>query len=103
MAGAGDAHIPRSVKTFLLANTSICLKYHFDASFEQARPWSSRKVGEMDNIRIKRRIFAPSFLKIGQSFSKISSNPTDGVVITGASPPVFNTRRFRPPFSSWAS
>jgi len=56
----------------------------------------------MGDIRRKIRIFPVGVPEISRFFSRISRDPADGVIITGVSALIFNTRRFRPPFSSYA-
>lgn len=54
----------------------------------------------MEDTRRKRRVFPERFRKTNLFFIRISKDPAVGVVITGVSAPVFNTRRFRRPFST---
>jgi len=60
-----------------------------------------RKAEKVDNIRRKRRVFPARNLDFSRVISKIGSGGIGRAVITGVSAPVFNTRRFRLPFSSY--
>jgi len=59
-----------------------------------------RRVGKVDRVLWTTRIFPVGIPEIARFFRRISGGSADGVIIIGVAAPIFNTRRFRPPFSS---